>query len=516
MRPRDLADLGHELRTPLSGILGLADLLLETPIDLEQKTYIEAIRSSGGALIRMIDDLLSWSRIEAGRLTLAAEPFDVRELAESVVELLAPLVVAKGLEVASSIAGDVPVRVVGDPLNLRQILINLIGNAIKFTERGHIALRVVSPCDGKIRFEVSDTGPGIPLKWQGAIFEDYVRVEEETASRDGGAGLGLPISKRIAEAMGGSILLATEEGRGSTFSVELPLCRLADEPDWRSSFPDLSQESVLVATPSALQGNCLKHYLAEAGAEVHVAGTEALAASFLRMRGITPPKIVILDAALGESSILRLDELAGSAGTSQRLLLAAPGECRAIAENPNLRFDGLLTKPVRFRMLFSCVGSSGTVSSKAAREELGPKLRILLAEDDDVSAAVVTRLLSRLGMNVTRVSDGRAAIDCVARHLDGAIPGFDAVLLDLRLAGLGGWEAARRIRQAERAAGKAKTLLIGLTAGLRDENHLAEATAGFDEILMKPIDPHRMRDILLRHFVDKASAELGVNKAQRA
>ena len=222
-KSRFLATVSHEVRTPLNGILGMADLLADSRLGAEQRNYVEAIKTSGTALASLIDEILDFSRIEAGKLELAKEPFDVVSLVEGVVELLAPRAQGKGLEIATSVQIDTPRRLIGDAARLRQVLLNLAGNAVKFTETGGIGLRVSKTPDGSIRFAVADTGPGVPEDRQAAIFEDFEQADGSTTRRHGGSGLGLAISRRIIEQMGGQLTLDTSSSHGSIFSFTAPL-----------------------------------------------------------------------------------------------------------------------------------------------------------------------------------------------------------------------------------------------------------------------------------------------------
>ena len=263
-KTRFLANVSHEVRTPLNGILGMAELLTGTPLDAEQKTYVAAIRSSGSALASLIEEILDFSKIEAGKVEIAAESFDVVALVEGVAELLAPRAQGKSLEIASTAATNVPRKVVGDPARLRQILLNLAGNAIKFTQEGGVGLRVNrGPGDTRCALRWADTGPGIAAARRAAIFEEFEQADP--AQLEGGTGLGLAISKRLAERMGGALALAPGEGGGTTFVVTLPLAAdpLADaEP---VPAPQLAACLALVVADSPFEAPFLVERLGEAG-----------------------------------------------------------------------------------------------------------------------------------------------------------------------------------------------------------------------------------------------------------
>lgn len=495
-KSRFLATVSHEVRTPLNGILGMADLLAGTPLSAEQQSYLEAVRTSGAALASLIDEILDFSRIEAGRLELERKPFDLHALVEGVVELLAPRAQGKGLEIASAVAAGVPVQVIGDAQRLRQILLNLAGNAVKFTQTGGVGLRVARQDDGRLRFTVADTGPGVPRAQRALIFDEFEQGEHSGAH--GGVGLGLAISSRLARAMGGTLWLESPDEGGAvfTFAVALPQA----EADVSAPMPArLAGRSALIVAQSPFEASFLGERLADSGAHVRrVAGEEAA------LDALTPPQpapdIVIVDCALGPQATARLAAAARAAGVARSLILFSPFERRALGEQATQGFDGWLTKPVRGHSLFARLENSPVPDVGEADQPLplaGAGLNVLVAEDNDINAIVATRMIEKLGARVTRVADGRAAVEEAARARAHGRE-YDLAFMDIRMPELDGLEAARRIRAAEAASGAAPMRIVALTANAFEEDRQAALAAGMDDALTKPVDPQRLAQALLQ------------------
>ena len=489
-KSRFLATVSHEVRTPLNGILGIAELLAGTPLDREQLAYVEAVRTSGVALATLIDEILDFSRIEAGKLDLASDPFDLAALVEGVVELLAPRAQDKGLEIAASIAPDLPAVAVGDPVRLRQVLINLAGNAVKFTVAGGVGVAVDRTAAGRIRFSVSDTGPGVRPDRREAIFAEFEQADGTTTRQHGGTGLGLAISRRIVRLMGGELGFAERDGGGSTFSfdVDLPAGSGAERPAW----PEMRGQTVLIVAASPFQAPYLAARLDASGANAVVANRVERAMTWLRGRNV--PDVLIVDCALGEAAAERLAEAARRAGVRRSFLLFSPFERRAFGQKLVSGYEGWLVKPVRAASLAARLAGepprpAGRPARAAAPDRSARRgLRVLLAEDNEINTLVAMNFLGRLGAQVVHASDGASALALATAAMRGEIPPFDAIVMDVSMPVLDGLEATRRIRQAEAVDDLPAVRIIALTAHAFAEDHERCRAAGMDAVTTKPLE----------------------------